>query len=164
MQSQAAENVVELQPVRADRAQRRSQMRLRGALVFVPAAAVLAVSFALPPRAVGHGTHEDLGLPPCSFLSQTGYPCPSCGMTTAFAATAHGRVAEAFLAHPAGPVLWLGLAVVSLAGLAELLSGRDCLRLLRPSGWWAVAALAGMLGGWAFKIAYGLATSTLPVR
>ena len=31
------------------------------------------------------GTHQQLGLPPCNFVTLTGYPCPACGMTTSFA-------------------------------------------------------------------------------
>ena len=84
----------------------RMSYRLRGTALFVPAATVLTVAALLTPRRAGFGTHEELGLPPCSFLARTGYPCASCGMTTSFAAMAHGRLVEAFLAHPWASVGW----------------------------------------------------------
>jgi hypothetical protein len=139
-------------------------LRLRGALLLAPCAAVICVAAWLTPRQAGYGTHQQLGLPPCSFLWRTGYPCPSCGLTSAFAAMAHGRLAEALRDHPFGPVLFLAVAAVGLCGLAELAGGRDALRLLRPGAWWAVAIFAGLLAGWGAKIALGLASGTLPVR
>jgi hypothetical protein len=151
------------QPAQAGRS--RASLRLRGALLLVPCAAVLCVAVWLTPRSAGYGTHQQLGLPPCSFLSRTGYPCPSCGLTSSFAAMAHGRIAEALRDHPFGPPLVLAVAAIGLCGLAELVSGRDVvLRLLRPGAWWAVVAATGLLAGWGIKIALGLAHGTLPVR
>jgi len=139
-------------------------LRLRGALLGLPCLAVLWAAHSLAPREAGYGTHEDLGLPPCGFLMRTGYPCPSCGLTTSAAAVVHGEFRKAFLAHPMGFVVVAGLAAVGVLGSAELLIGRDFLRFLRPGAWWAVVALAGLLGGWGFKIAYGLSAGTLPIR
>jgi hypothetical protein len=139
-------------------------LRLRGLLVAGPCLAALALAFTLSPRKSGHGTHEDLGLPPCQFFMRTGYPCPSCGLTTSFAALAHGQVLDACIAHPFGVMFFVAAVLVCLVGLAELATGRDLLRLLRPGPWWAVVALVGLLGGWAFKIAHGVATGTLPLR
>jgi len=51
--------------------------------------------------------HEQLGLPPCQFLQSTGFPCPSCGLTSSFALLAHGDPVPAFLANPAGPLIFL---------------------------------------------------------
>lgn len=144
---------------------RRAGLRLRGALLFVPCAVVIGLAAWLTPSPAGYGTHQQLGLPACSFLWRTGYPCPSCGLTSSFAAMAHGRIVEALRDHPFGPFLVLALAAVGLCGLAELVGGRDVLiRLLRPGAWWAVAAFAGLLAGWGIKIALGLANGTLPVR
>jgi Protein of unknown function (DUF2752) len=55
------------------------------------------------------GTHAQLGLPPCNFLRLTGYPCPSCGMTTSFALLVHGDVANSMRANAVGTLLALGL-------------------------------------------------------
>ena len=162
MQSQAVDQAIVLVPV-AD-ARVGLGRRIRGALILVPCIAVLAVSAWLHPNGAGYGTHRELGLPACGFLSQTGYPCPSCGMTTAFADMAHARCADAFLAQPFGVVLFAAVVVLAVAGLGELATGRDMIRYLRPGPWWAVATMSGMLLGWGFKIAYGLATGILPVR
>jgi hypothetical protein len=132
--------------------------------MLAPCIAVLAVSFWLHPSQAGHGTHRELGLPACGFLAQTGYPCPSCGMTTAFADMAHGRFLDAFLAQPFGLVLFVAVVALAVAGLGELATSRDVIRYLRPGVWWAVVSISGMLCGWGFKIAYGLATGILPVR
>jgi len=166
MQSEGVEEAVVL-PAAAETAvfrRARWSYRIRGVVLFLPAAAVIALAASLAPRKAGYGTHQDLGLPPCAFLTRTGYPCASCGMTTSFAAMAHGRVVEAFLAHPLGVVMFLGTAAVGLCGLGEAVTGRDVLRILRPGVWWAVVVGVGLLGGWAFKIVHGLATGTLPVR
>ena len=93
MQSQAVDQAVVPAPV-AD-AREGVGRRFRGALILGPCLAALAVSVWLAPRPAGFGTHRALGLPPCGFLAQTGYPCPSCGMTTAFAAMAHGHPVDA---------------------------------------------------------------------
>ena len=139
-------------------------LRLRGALLGLPCLGVLWLAHSLTPRQAGYGTHENLGLPACSFLSRTGYPCPSCGLTTSTAAVVHGEFLKAFHAHPMGFVLVAGLAAVGVLGSGELLLGRDFLRFLHPGGWWAVVALVALLGGWGFKIACGLSTGRLPVR
>lgn len=59
------------------------------------------------PRAMG--THQQLGLPECNFLRLTGYPCPSCGMTTSFALLVRGDVVSSLKANCAGTLLALTL-------------------------------------------------------
>jgi Protein of unknown function (DUF2752) len=56
-------------------------------------------------------THQQLGLPPCSFYDQTRIPCPACGMTTSFALLVRGDVIHSLGAN------WVGtlLAVFCLA-------------------------------------------------
>jgi hypothetical protein len=162
MQSEPIEQAVVLAP--AEDARLVLGRRIRGMLIFVPCAVVLTLSAWLTPSTAGYGTHRKLGLPQCGFISQTGYPCPSCGMTTAFADMAHGRVGDALWAQPFGAMLFLAVAGLAAVGLAELLTGRDFLRYLRPGVWWVFAALAGLLSGWGIKIACGISDGTLPVR
>ncbi len=71
------------------------------------AAVTLVVARALTPSPAGFGTHQQLGLPPCTFLHWTGFPCPSCGLTTCFAFAAHGEFIAAFIAQPFGVLLFL---------------------------------------------------------
>jgi hypothetical protein len=50
-------------------------------------------------------THQQLGLPPCTFLEATGIPCPACGMTTSFSLLIRGDVANSLRANWAGTLL-----------------------------------------------------------
>src|SRR5262249_24172123 len=64
-------------------------------------------------RARRSETHLQLGLPPCTFRSLTGLPCPSGGMTTSFALLMHGDVENSLRANAVGTLLALcGLAFI----------------------------------------------------
>ena len=76
--------------------------------VFLLAGFSLAVSLA--PNPAGFGTHQQLGLPPCSFQPMFGIPCPSCGMTTSFSHFVRGQWLRAAAANLGG----LLLAIVSM--------------------------------------------------
>lgn len=72
--------------------------------------AVFAVAFWLnpyqpdgSPRTLA--THQQLGLPPCTFVIATGVPCPACGMTTSFALLVRGDVASSLRANWVGTLL-----------------------------------------------------------
>ena len=56
----------------------------------------LVIGAGLKPEQAGLGTHRQLGLPACASLEKTGVPCPTCGMTTALANLARGRIIEAW--------------------------------------------------------------------
>jgi Protein of unknown function (DUF2752) len=71
----------------------------------------------LEPSPAGHGTHVQLGLPPCGFLALTGLPCPGCGLTTSFVHLLRGELSAAALANP------LGIPLCLLTCLALPLSG-----------------------------------------
>lgn len=84
------------------------------ALCWGVGALVFALSFWLAPDPAGVGTHTQLGLPTCGVYELFHKPCPSCGMTTAFALAARGRLGEALRVQPAGTAvfaagLWLWL-------------------------------------------------------
>jgi hypothetical protein len=53
----------------------------------------------------------------CLFRALFHTDCPFCGMTRSFVALAHGDLAAAFRFHPAGPILFLALAVFLGAAL-----------------------------------------------
>ena len=93
----------------------------------VVAAGVLALFMAaarLTPSGRHVGTHRQLGLPPCGFMVMTGLPCPTCGMTTAFACTARGWFLPAIRAQFAGFVMAMATAAAGLIALAAVLTGR----------------------------------------
>ena len=83
--------------------------RTRGVLLIVAAglAGLLGLSRTLVPDPRGFGTHLQLGLRPCTFITVTGRLCPTCGMTTAFAWMTRGRVDQSWRANPAGCVFAL---------------------------------------------------------
>ena len=154
-------------PSRAPRpAKTAMRMRLVGAMVAAPCAAMLAVGWSLTPHTSGHGTAEQLGTPACTVLVDTGWPCPSCGMTTAVSAAVHGQVAASVTAQPFGLVLALAAAVLAIVGAVQAVTGRPALRPFRLERWWwwLGGALAGMLLGWGVVMAVGAADGTLPVR
>jgi hypothetical protein len=142
----------------------RRHVRLLGLFVALPAAAVLATAAAIHPDARGYDTHTQLGLPPCGLLQMTGMPCPTCGMTTAFALMACGRVWAALQTQACGALLFVLTLAAALAGAVQALSGRDILHRLRFKMWWLWALLAAVTAGWALKMGLGIYLGQLPVR
>ena len=51
----------------------------------------------------------------CPVRAIAGVECPFCGMTRSFVALAHGRVADAFAFHPAGPLLMLAMLAFAIS-------------------------------------------------
>lgn len=129
--------------------------RVTAALLAAGCLAVLLVAASLTPSPTGHGTHEQLGLPACGWLLATGRPCPTCGMTTAFAAGVAGDWLGSLRAHPFGTVLVLGMAAGFWGSLHVAVfgsrMGRVCARLMRPRWVWGAAGL--WAGAWAYKMA-----------
>lgn len=88
------------------------------AVFFLGPIAVVITAMILTPNNHGHGTHTQLGLPPCGFLVATGYPCPGCGLTTAFSYMARLDFIGAFSANPFGILLFLTtVAMVPVAAV-----------------------------------------------
>ncbi len=83
----------------------------------------LVVAALLRPSPWGYGTHQQLGLPPCTFVALFHCRCPSCGMTTAWSHLVRGEVWGAAKANAGG----------ALAGLLALAA----------EPWLAVSALRG---------------------
>lgn len=112
------------------------------------------------------GTHRQLHLPRCGFVSMTGFPCPSCGMTTAFAYTVRGQWGSAVHAQLVGFLLAVGVFLTGLLSGYTLLSGRrlslnwyriEPTRLL----WWGSLLF---VGAWGLKIGLGLWEGVIPAR
>lgn len=154
-----AEPVVVARPV-------RGAVRLWGGLLLAGAAGVLGLAGWLHPDPRGFGTHEQLGTAPCGMLILTGYPCPTCGMTTAFAHAVRGQWWRAVCAQPAGFVFALATLAAGLYGAAALARGRWP-RLDRPLlGPLSLSAgvLAVLVLGWIYKILSGRLSGVLPYR
>jgi len=102
----------------------------------------------------GHGTHEQLGLPPCMLMQFTGVPCPGCGVTTAWSCFAHGEFVAAIRVQPFGALLAACVVIVSTLALVETVRGKDAWsgfrRTWRPWMSWSLGA--AMLASWVYKI------------
>jgi hypothetical protein len=109
----------------------------------------------LTPAEAGHGTHEQVGLPACVWPVVFGVPCPTCGMTTAFARAADGDLLGSLRAQPFGFLLALGTAgafwVALYGSVGGSRAGEVYGTMLRPKVLWGLAALAA--AAWAYKIA-----------
>lgn len=122
---------------------------------------VLGIAIWLKPDPSGIGTHRQLGfgsyrLAPCGMLLTTGYPCPTCGMTTAFAHTVRGQWPRAIWAQPSGFLLALATMITAAASAWTLATGRNPLwpLILYVTPYRLFAALLILLfGGWFFRIA-----------
>lgn len=86
------------------------------AVWFVVWLAVTVIGLCLTPNHDQHGTHRQLGLPPCPMVLFFHRPCPGCGLTTSWTAFLHGDLPLAFQAHPLGPILYLLFTGVVLFG------------------------------------------------
>ncbi len=140
--------VERIRPAQAGRA------RAIAAACFCGCAALLGVAAWLPPSPAGLGTHQKLGLPPCGFLMLTRLPCPTCGMTTAYAHAVRGQWWRSAGAQPMGFVLALATAAGAALSLFTLATG-----IVWAPNWYRMrpervvfAVLALLLVGWAVRI------------
>lgn len=128
--------------------------RVPGALLAVACLTVLLVGSWLTPDPAGIGTHTQLGLNPCGFEAATGLPCATCGMTTATALAAHGRLLDAFVTQPAGAAFALCMAMGTLLGAWSALGGWSLAAIgqtvASPRG--LIVVIAVVLVAWGYKI------------
>lgn len=115
--------------------------------------AMLVTAALIRPDPRGFGTHQRLGLPPCTFLRLTGVRCPSCGMTTSWSHLVRGHVFRSFQANAGG--MLIGITCGLLAPWA-LISGVRGRWLWRPiSEWmvagWVIVLLAVTLIDWGIR-------------
>ncbi|MBI1334585.1 MAG: DUF2752 domain-containing protein [Armatimonadetes bacterium] len=90
-------------------------------------AACTGIGLYLKPDIHGHGTHQQLGLPPCPSVLLFDRPCPGCGLTTSWTNFLHGHVIEAFKCHPLGVPMYLAFTFVALASLYGNFKGKRLL-------------------------------------
>jgi hypothetical protein len=95
------------------------------ALLLLGVLVMVVVGLYLTPDPAGHGTHQQLGLPPCTIYYLTGRPCPSCGLTTSVSAILHGQFGLAWRANPTGFLIVAAAGAVALNSLFALLWGRS---------------------------------------
>lgn len=128
--------------------------RCLAALAAIALLCPLALAAVLRPDPLGHGTHQQLGLPPCTFVVLFGRRCPSCGMTTSWSHLVRGEVAGAAKANAGGALLGL----VALAAEPWLVASAARGRWLgmRPNAvavaWVLMGAVAVALVDWAVRM------------
>ena len=114
----------------------------RGSLAILAAGLIFVLGIAawLTPNPSGLGTHQQLGLPPCTSLMVLGIRCPACGMTTSWALMIEGRIPEALAANLGGSLLFV-VAFLSVPWIAWIVwTGNR-----RAMEQWGYFALSGSL-------------------
>ena len=135
-----------------------ANLRLAGLLLSLGCMAILLLAWHLQPTYLPLGPRSHLSLPGCPFRQRTSYPCPTCGMTTAFAEAVRGNFGVAFRANIAAAVFTLACAVTALGGLGTALGGAGFYRrfveplvgLFRPQQWFYLA-IALVVFAWAWN-------------
>lgn len=80
---------------------------------------LLLTAGVLKPNSDGMGTHQQLGLPPCTMVALFGIRCPSCGMTTSWSHFMRGAFVSSWEANPGGFLLAI---VATIAGVWSMVS------------------------------------------
>ncbi len=117
--------------------------------------AVLSAAAVITPAPSGYNSHTQLGLDPCAWAALSGKPCPTCGMTTAFAHAANLDLLLSLQAQPMGAFLALVTATGFWLFLHAAVTGSRVLELIGSMlKWWVWTILiAGFLGAWFYKMA-----------
>jgi hypothetical protein len=130
------------------------------ALSAVAPMGLLLMRAVLKPSPLGHGTHEQLGLPPCQMMARFGIPCPGCGVTTAVTHAARGDLWRSFVTQPFGFALAIAAMLALPLALGIHFSGRDLYATLgrwnRRPVWIAILAL--VVAAWIYKLVVTLAS------
>lgn len=130
--------------------------RLVAALGAVALLVPLGIACLLEPNVSGHGTHRQLGFPPCTFVVLCGVRCPTCGMTTAWANVVRGRLLDGFAANVGGVLLALAAvaAVIGLATTAFLGRRPRWFPTTDRLAWGGIVVAAITLVDWAIRILF----------
>ena len=129
--------------------------RLGSSVLALTCAAPLVLAAMLTPSDAGMGTHMQMGLPDCGFKTMTGYPCATCGCTTAFAHAADGSLLSSFVTQPFGAVLAVALAMMALIASWSAVSGMrlEPLGRVMSTKPFVLSWVALLLVAWGYKAA-----------
>ena len=132
--------------------------RLLSLLLLLGCGSVLGTAVWLHADDAGMGTHQQLGLPACGFYSATQLPCATCGMTTAFTHAAHGNLIQSLTTQPAGMLLCLGMAILTILSGYTLIMGISLQPMLQmfcqPLSFLFLGLLIGLAWGYKISMVY----------
>ncbi|MEE8154678.1 MAG: DUF2752 domain-containing protein [Phycisphaerales bacterium] len=132
-----------------------TRRRLVAVAVALAAATILGLAAYLDPSPTGLGTHTQLpAMPTCGWIVTMDLPCPTCGMTTAFAHAANGNLLAALGAQPLGAVLALATAMTLIVGGFTAVTGSRVGSIFatlwgRKAAW---ILAGGATGAWVYKV------------
>jgi hypothetical protein len=132
-------------------------VRIWCAFTFLLCTGMLAVGFYLTPSPDGFGKNHGLfGMPPCGFYQTTGYPCPTCGCTTAVSHFAHGHLVASLFTQPFGfAVALLAVVLIPLTSFG-LVTGKWIGPSMFALSWywrrWLYTGITIFVLGWLYKI------------
>jgi hypothetical protein len=118
-----------------------------------------ALALWLEPDPRGFGTHQRLGLPPCTFRLFLGVDCPSCGSTTSFSHYVRGEWLRAAECNLSAFVLALACSAMIPWSLYSSWTGR-LWKVQRPElvlAWGLGALCAVSLGQWTLRLLWSWA-------
>mgnify|MGYP001223828936 CR=1 FL=1 len=124
------------------------------ALLAMVCLGILLIGHRVVPEAAGHGSHTQIGLPPCGWVVAFGKPCATCGMTTAVAHASRGEILSAVVTQPAGAAFavvcamafWMSIHVAVTGSALGRLVGREVFRTRILLGLGALVLLS-----WGYK-------------
>jgi len=119
--------------------------------------ALLATAARLTPNPRGLGTHQQLGLPPCTVAEWYGIRCPSCGMTTSWAHVTRLNLPAAVRANVGGTLLALAACLCGPWFVLSGVFGRWVAGAPREN--WTLAAgltiVAVTIIDWTLRLSFG---------
>ncbi len=130
--------------------------RLVCLIAAIPTGAIWLIGSWLNPSEGPLGIERQLGTARCGFYTKYGFPCPTCGWTTAVSHLYHGQIFQALFTQPAGALFGL----LMLLGFSVSIGGLLTDRWLGPRPEWLLANRYRLIGwcalillvSWVYKI------------
>ena len=111
---------------------------------------IAAIVIWTDPDPRGHGTHEQLGMAPCSWAAVRGEPCPTCGVTTAASLFLHLQPLASLRTQPFGFALTALLVLFIVVAFGYARRGQSLIARVAtwPWAWITLGAVLLLLASW----------------
>ncbi|WP_442512204.1 DUF2752 domain-containing protein [Novipirellula sp. SH528] len=114
---------------------------------------LLITASQLSPSQQGLGTHQQLGLPPCSSRIIFGFRCPACGMTTSWSYFTQGHWLQSVQSNSGGFLLAIAACVVVVtSAVCVVKPDFDVMRYHKQVGVAAIGITLVTLVDWVFRL------------